>query len=102
MHGTGTKHIARHRQKSVVQWSVISKFACTTKIGSEVTSFQLRPFWLISLSVLEPGIGRYEDDRSDVRDPKDFLLRAPESIFPIFSAVESVERPSKSLSPLST
>ena len=28
MHGIGTKHIVRHRQKSVVQWSVISKFAC--------------------------------------------------------------------------
>ena len=29
MHGTGTKHIVRHSQKSVVQWSVISKFTCT-------------------------------------------------------------------------
>ena len=28
MHGTGTKHKVRHRQKSVVQWSFISKFAC--------------------------------------------------------------------------
>ena len=28
MHGTGTKHIVRHSQKSVVQWSVISKFTC--------------------------------------------------------------------------
>ena len=28
MHGTGTKHIVRHSLKSVVQWSVISKFAC--------------------------------------------------------------------------
>ena len=28
MHRTGTKHIVRHMQKSVVQWSVISKFAC--------------------------------------------------------------------------
>ena len=31
MHGTGTKHIVRHSQKSVVQWSVISKFTCTVK-----------------------------------------------------------------------
>ena len=31
MHGTGTKHIVRHRQKSVVQWSIISKFACIKK-----------------------------------------------------------------------
>ena len=31
MHGTGTKHIVRRRQKSVLQWSVISKFACTEK-----------------------------------------------------------------------
>ena len=28
MHRTGIKHIVRHMQKSVVQWSVISKFAC--------------------------------------------------------------------------
>ena len=28
MHGTGTKHIVRHSQKSGVQWSVISKFTC--------------------------------------------------------------------------
>ena len=29
MHRTGTKHIVRHMQKSVIQWSVISKFTCT-------------------------------------------------------------------------
>ena len=29
MHGTGTKHIVRHSQKSGVQWSVISEFTCT-------------------------------------------------------------------------
>ena len=28
MHRTGTKHIILHMQKSVVQWSVISKFTC--------------------------------------------------------------------------
>ena len=28
MHRTGTKHIVRHMQKSVVQWSVISRFTC--------------------------------------------------------------------------
>ena len=28
MHQTGTKHIVRHMQKTVVQWSVISKFTC--------------------------------------------------------------------------
>ena len=28
MHRTGTKHIVRYMQKSVVQWSVISKFTC--------------------------------------------------------------------------
>ena len=28
MHRTGTKHIVRHMQKSVIQWSVISKFTC--------------------------------------------------------------------------
>ena len=28
MHRTGTKHIVRHMQKSVVQWSIISKFTC--------------------------------------------------------------------------
>ena len=30
MHGTGTKHIVRHRQKTGAQWSVISKFTCTS------------------------------------------------------------------------
>ena len=30
MHRTGTKHIVRHMQKSVLQWSVISRFTCTT------------------------------------------------------------------------
>ena len=34
MHGTGTNHIVRHSQKSVVQWSVISKFACIMKQGT--------------------------------------------------------------------
>ena len=33
MHGTRTKHIVRHRQKSFVQWSVISKFACSIIAG---------------------------------------------------------------------
>ena len=28
MHRTGTKHVVRHLQKSVIQWSVISKFTC--------------------------------------------------------------------------
>ena len=28
MHQTGTKHIVHHMQKSVVQWSVISKLTC--------------------------------------------------------------------------
>ena len=28
IHGTGTKHIISHSQKSGLQWSVISKFAC--------------------------------------------------------------------------
>ena len=32
MHRTGTKHIVCHMQKSVVQWSVISKFTCSTCI----------------------------------------------------------------------
>ena len=30
MHRSGTKHIVRHMQKSVIQWSVISKFTCIT------------------------------------------------------------------------
>ena len=29
MHRTGTKHIVCHMQRSVVQWSVISKFTCS-------------------------------------------------------------------------
>ena len=28
MHGTGTKHIVRHTQKSVVQWSGVAEFTC--------------------------------------------------------------------------
>ena len=32
IHGTGTKHKVRHRQKSVVQWSFISKFACINNL----------------------------------------------------------------------
>ena len=31
MHRTGTKNIVRHMRKSVVQWSVISKFTCILK-----------------------------------------------------------------------
>ena len=29
MHGTGTKHIVCHSQKSVVQWSGVAEFTCT-------------------------------------------------------------------------
>ena len=36
MHGTGTKHIVRHSQKSVIQWSVISKFTCITQYTEAV------------------------------------------------------------------
>ena len=32
MHGTRTKHLVRHRRKSVLQWSVISKFTCNIVI----------------------------------------------------------------------
>ena len=35
MHRTGTKHIVRHMQKSVVQWSVISKFTCISDIEKD-------------------------------------------------------------------
>ena len=28
MHGTGNKHIVRHSQKSVVQWSGVAEFTC--------------------------------------------------------------------------
>ena len=35
MHRTGTKHIVHHMQKSVVQWSVISKFTCISLIHFE-------------------------------------------------------------------
>ena len=37
MHRAGTKHIIRHMQKSVLQWSVISKFTC---ISNTVTYFR--------------------------------------------------------------
>ena len=42
MHRTGTKHIVRHMQKSVVQWSVISKFNCTG-ISQENISTMVKP-----------------------------------------------------------
>ena len=31
MHGTGTKHIVCHSQKSGIQWSFISEFTCIRK-----------------------------------------------------------------------
>ena len=38
MHRTGTKHIVRHMQKSVVQWSVISKFTCNSILAEKTLS----------------------------------------------------------------
>ena len=38
MHRAGAKHIVRHMQKSGVQWSVISKFTCTTTTITTTTS----------------------------------------------------------------
>ena len=32
MHGTGTKHIVRHNQKSVVQWSDVAEFTCILRL----------------------------------------------------------------------
>ena len=48
MHGTGTKSIVRHMQKSVVQWSVISKFTCNisdtklSRAGLDIQFFSIR------------------------------------------------------------
>ena len=44
MHLTGTKHIVRHLQKFVVQWSVISKFTCIVNFGHLVSRSWLRPW----------------------------------------------------------
>ena len=38
MHRTGTKHIVRHMQKSVVQWSIISKFTCISNTNNNFHS----------------------------------------------------------------
>ena len=47
MHRTGTNHIVRHMQKSVVQWSIISKLTCTIleKPGSRIVTPRLL-LWL--------------------------------------------------------
>ena len=39
MHRTGTKHIVRHMQISVIQWSVISKFTCTLSLTAGFSSW---------------------------------------------------------------
>ena len=61
MHPTGIKHIVRHMQKSVVQWSVISKFTCIYIIrcyltvelkssNSEISEFRINNLRQIVLS----------------------------------------------------
>ena len=66
MHRTGTKHTVRHLQKSVVQWSVISKFTCSffpmcrnlvQKLFSRVSWIQAKLF---------KGISGHELIKSDV------------------------------------
>ena len=47
MHRTGTKHIVRHLQKSVVQWSVISKFTCTKRYKNMKNDWNLSTWVLI-------------------------------------------------------
>ena len=39
MHRTGAKHIVRHMQKSVIQWSVISKFTCILSLISILSKY---------------------------------------------------------------
>ena len=54
MHRTGTKHIVRHMQKSVVQWSVISKFTCIRHMY--MTDFAYDgPIFLVPLSLSYPS-----------------------------------------------
>ena len=52
MHRTGTKHIVRHMQKSIVQWSVISKFTCTIIIITIIIILLLLSLVLLLSSVL--------------------------------------------------
>ena len=42
MHRTGTRHIVRHMQKSVIQWSVISKFTCNSTLASSIPGNSVR------------------------------------------------------------
>ena len=37
-HGTGTKHIVRHSQRSGIRWSWVAEFACTI-----ISSWHLMP-----------------------------------------------------------
>ena len=49
MHRTGTKNIVRHMRKSVVQWSVISKFTC---IWNKKTVFNNVAEYELSVAIL--------------------------------------------------
>ena len=57
MHRTGTEHIVRHMQKSVVQWSVISKFTCNI-LPKQITVCDLALF-LMSTIIILTGISQY-------------------------------------------
>ena len=48
MHRTGTKHIVRHMQRSVVQWSVISKFT-----GSSISLYFIDNWYNWAVLVVE-------------------------------------------------
>ena len=54
MHRTGTKHIVRHMQKSVIQWSVISKFTCIVVPLKHLDAqiFYNCQFWAPSFKIL--------------------------------------------------
>ena len=56
MHQTGTKHIVRHMGKSVVQWSVISKFTCITIYGNIFCIFSRPSTCILDVAICDVAI----------------------------------------------
>ena len=64
MHRTGTKHIVRHMQKSVIQWSVISNLTCNSHyFGTQV--LYLMPFHLFVVDVALDTLFNLADIQDD-------------------------------------
>ena len=68
---TGTKHIVHHMQKSVVQWSVISKFTC-------ISDFRRKYYLNIKYNGTSDGNNDYEIAKS--KDTKESTYIVPKSL----------------------